>query len=215
MNARNNPPAYYRSILDTMPIPVLVVDRDLRIHDYNPAAGSLLADEREQVLRHRSGDIMHCLHSLETPAGCGHSEACRSCVIRGSVAKTVKGSNTSRRKTRMEFHTSKGVRSVDMLVTTSPLDLPGRPLVLLVLEDVTELTVLRGLLPICARCKSIRDDRQFWQRIETYLHEHLQLDFSHGLCPKCMEELYPEIYRKISSRLAAPAEHSETCESRV
>lgn len=53
-----------------------------------------------------------------------------------------------------------------------------------------EVTVLRGILPICASCKSIRDDEGYWSRIETYLNKHSKVEFSHGLCPTCMEELY-------------------------
>ena len=55
-----------------------------------------------------------------------------------------------------------------------------------------EVKTLSGLLPICAHCKSIRDDRGYWQRVETYLGEHSNVEFSHGICPKCVTELYPE-----------------------
>lgn len=53
-----------------------------------------------------------------------------------------------------------------------------------------EIRTLRGTLPICARCKSIRDDAGYWNRIEKYLEEHSDADFTHGLCPVCEEDLY-------------------------
>jgi hypothetical protein len=53
-----------------------------------------------------------------------------------------------------------------------------------------EISTLRGTLPICAKCKSIRDDDGYWNRIEKYLQEHSQADFTHGLCPECEEDLY-------------------------
>jgi DNA-binding response OmpR family regulator len=62
-------------------------------------------------------------------------------------------------------------------------------------EKVTELQAtldnvrrLRGLLPICAYCKRIRDDRNYWQRVEVYVSEHTDATFTHGICPSCLEE---------------------------
>jgi sigma-B regulation protein RsbU (phosphoserine phosphatase) len=47
---------------------------------------------------------------------------------------------------------------------------------------------LRGLLPICAYCKRIRDDRNYWQRVEVYVSEHTDATFTHGICPSCLEK---------------------------
>lgn len=49
------------------------------------------------------------------------------------------------------------------------------------------LRTLRGLIPICAKCKKIRDDKGFWQQVETYVEAHSHAAFSHGLCPHCLE----------------------------
>jgi CheY-like chemotaxis protein len=195
-----------RTILNAIPQPVFLVDSDVRILEFNLAAGIMLAADRAQVIRQRGGDIMHCINSTKQEQGCGGSEACRTCIIRTSVASVIAGAPVSRRKTQMEFQTPAGIRKIEMLVTAAPIELRGRPLALLILEDITELVELRGLLPICAHCKSVRDDRQYWQSIESYLHTHMNLDFSHGLCPKCAQELYPEAYKKILQNRAAAAE---------
>lgn len=50
------------------------------------------------------------------------------------------------------------------------------------------LNQLEGILPICASCKSIQDDQGNWQRVEQYVHDHSNADFSHGLCPDCARE---------------------------
>jgi ABC-type uncharacterized transport system substrate-binding protein len=63
-------------------------------------------------------------------------------------------------------------------------------------EALSEVSVLSGLLPICSGCKKIRDDKGYWNQIDSYFHKHSNLDFSHGLCPDCAQELYPEYYRK-------------------
>jgi len=59
-------------------------------------------------------------------------------------------------------------------------------------DYLIELQALRGLVPICARCKSIRDDQDNWHPIEYYLIRHPEVEFSHGICPECMKKLYPE-----------------------
>jgi PAS domain S-box-containing protein len=51
---------------------------------------------------------------------------------------------------------------------------------------------LSGLLPICASCKKIRDDGGYWHDVAAYIHDHSEADFSHGICPDCMANLYPE-----------------------
>lgn len=50
---------------------------------------------------------------------------------------------------------------------------------------------LKGLLPICSECKKIRDDRGYWQRIDQYIAEHSEADFTHSICPECARKLYP------------------------
>lgn len=59
------------------------------------------------------------------------------------------------------------------------------------------IKTLRGLIPICAHCKKIRDDEGFWKQVETYVSEHSLATFSHGLCPSCLQEHYPDIYQSL------------------
>src|SRR5439155_620930 len=57
---------------------------------------------------------------------------------------------------------------------------------------VSQVKALRGLLPICASCKKIRDDSGYWNQMETYIQQHSEADFSHGICPDCIARLYPD-----------------------
>jgi len=59
-------------------------------------------------------------------------------------------------------------------------------------DYVTELQALRGMVPICASCKSISDNTGEWKPIEQYLIHHPDADFSHTLCPECLERMYPK-----------------------
>ncbi len=62
-------------------------------------------------------------------------------------------------------------------------------------KALREVKVLRGLIPICASCKKIRNDSGFWQQLEEYLGEHSEAEFSHGLCQPCIKKLYPGVYQ--------------------
>ncbi|WP_300669335.1 response regulator [Desulfoluna sp.] len=58
---------------------------------------------------------------------------------------------------------------------------------------LTLVKTLRGLLPICASCKKVRDDGGYWHQIEKYISSHSDLDFTHGICNDCAKRLYPGI----------------------
>ncbi|RJR17901.1 MAG: DNA-binding response regulator [Desulfobacteraceae bacterium] len=59
-------------------------------------------------------------------------------------------------------------------------------------DALANVKTLRGLLPICASCKKIRDDRGYWTQVEVFIGNHSEADFSHGICPDCMKKLYPD-----------------------
>jgi len=64
-------------------------------------------------------------------------------------------------------------------------------------EALLKVKQLSGLLPICMHCKKIRDDAGDWQQIEAYITQHAEVDFSHGICPVCLKEHYPEHWERV------------------
>jgi len=116
-------------------------------------------------------------------------------------------------------HLRKGGESVDVSLTISPIrdsegKIVGASTVarditqhkkeeqerLKLIEDLTEalahVKTLRGLLPICAACKKIRNDQGYWEQVETYISERSDANFTHGLCPDCAQRLYPQLSQK-------------------
>lgn len=63
-------------------------------------------------------------------------------------------------------------------------------------DYLNEIQAFRGIVPICSNCKSIRDAENNWHSIEDFLFTHPKADFSHGICPKCLKELYPDFLKK-------------------
>ena len=174
---------YLRAIFDAIPLPTFIVDEDVRIQDYNAAGAQLLGPEPRLALLHRGGDALHCIHSEAN--GCGHSEPCQDCVIRNSVNGLFAGGGTHRLTHKAELRSGGNTLVIDLLVTATRFPDPEARRALLILEDVSELLSLRGLIPICAQCKKIRDDQQYWHTLENYLHTHMNMKLTHGLCPTC------------------------------
>jgi PAS domain S-box-containing protein len=106
----------------------------------------------------------------------------------------------------------------DVEVFSGPITVGGRPLLCSIVHDISarkaaemererliqklqqalsEVKTLRGFLPICAACKKIRDDKGYWNQIESYLRDHSEANFSHGICPQCARRLYPDIAKRL------------------
>jgi PAS domain-containing protein len=187
---------FYRAILDAIPSPVFVVGEDVRIIDLNSAASTMLKKDPSIVIRQRAGDTLHCIHSTETPEGCGRAPYCKACIIRASVNRSLDGQMMVRQKAKLEKIENGRAVGIHLLITTSPFTNNSEKLVLLILEDITELVTLQKMLPICANCKKIRDDKEYWQHVESYLNAHLDIEFTHGLCPECAKALYPQFYEE-------------------
>ena len=75
-------------------------------------------------------------------------------------------------------------------------------------KSLEKVKLLSGLLPICASCKKIRDDKGYWQQVEEYVSDHSEAIFSHGLCPECLKKMYPDFYQEKFGQ-SAPEGESE------
>jgi PAS domain-containing protein len=179
--------AFLKSMLDAIPLPVLVVDRDVKVVEFNEAAAPLVERSRKRGFRRPAGEFLGCLHAH---SGCGNGLHCADCVIRGAVLESFEGRKLVRERARMERVDGGRVRMTHLLVTTSLFECNEEPFVLLTLEDISDLLDLKRLVPICASCKKVRDDHEAWHQVEAYISDHLPVDFSHGLCPECISKHY-------------------------
>jgi hypothetical protein len=187
---------YYQTILNAIPLMIFVVDSDVRIRDLNHTAATVFGLDKATVLNRRGGEVLHCLHAHDFPEGCGRAPVCQNCVIRNSVTKCLAGQAVTRRRAKAELLLGGARKEMDLLITASPMPISSKPLALLIIEDINEITTLRDIIPICANCKKIRDDQQYWRSVESYFNEYIGVDFSHGVCPTCMQELYPDFMER-------------------
>lgn len=177
-----------QATFNIIPSPILVVDGDVRIQTFNTAAACLLDPTNDQILQQRGGEALHCLHANEDPEGCGHAPFCQQCVIRNSVTEAIQGTQVIRRQHRLELVTQTAVTEIYALITASPFVYNDQKLVLLMIEDISELIKLRNIIPICATCKKVRNDKDYWVQVESYFVDYWDVNFTHGLCPDCYKK---------------------------
>jgi len=74
-------------------------------------------------------------------------------------------------------------------------------------DALSQVKQLQGILPICSHCKKVRNDQDYWQQVEGYISAHTEVQFSHSICPQCYETIVmPELERLSSQEVTAPTE---------
>jgi hypothetical protein len=96
---------------------------------------------------------------------------------------------------KFELRNGPAKKDLELLISASPLGQSTQKVALLVVEDITEISKLRAIIPICTECKRIRNDAEYWQQVEGYFHEYIGVDFSHGLCPECWKKVYGPYFK--------------------
>lgn len=177
--------------LDAFPSPVLIVDNEIEIHGFNEAAHEIFGLTESEISL-RSGEAIHCVNTKNPLHRCGGSADCSKCIIRMSVASAFSGKKVHRRKCTLRIIRKRKKIEVHYLITATPFKHGHKEYVLLVLEDINELMELKSLIPMCAWCKKVRNDENYWENVENYFTKHLDLDFSHGICNECMKKHFPD-----------------------
>jgi PAS domain S-box-containing protein len=194
-NALRESEQLYQSLFDKNTSMIVLVNPDsARVVDANPSACAFYGFSRYQM-KHLKVTDFNVLREEE---------------LRKEMQKAVSGE-----KNHFEFeHRSADGSIRDVEVFVGPIKLQERTLLCSIIHDVSEkkqaekerevlisglqsalkeIKVLRGILPICANCKKIRDDKGYWENIESYIDKHSDARFSHGICPDCIQRLYPDI----------------------
>ena len=104
----------------------------------------------------------------------------------------------------------KGRVEGDLLIRSMRYAIERQKMIAQLEKNLKEIKTLRGLIPMCAWCRNIRDDKGYWKKVEKYIEEHTDAAFTHGICPRCMKKFNPELHEKImkDERLKKDAEES-------
>ncbi|GAB4264399.1 MAG: hypothetical protein Kow0092_16050 [Deferrisomatales bacterium] len=180
-------------LLQALPLAVVVLQAELSIVALNGAAEKVFGAAETEVVGRRPGDAFHCVNASLTQEGCGHSVDCGHCVLRRAGLAAIAGQRVEQEEFRVRLRQDGAEAQKVVLLSAAPFRHGGEDLAVVLLQDVTVLHRLRGLIPICAACKKIRRDDQAWQALEAYISDRSHAEFTHSLCPDCVAELYPDL----------------------
>jgi PAS domain S-box-containing protein len=175
-------------LVESMADAVMVLDAQDRIVDVNPTARALIGQSKEVIGRR--------VDEVPDPLGGALSR------LLAGVVDHVEVSLEGRPVRYVDIHlsplldrdgsTSGRVLVIHDLSERRRMELEREKLITDLQAALGDIRTLRGLLPICASCKKIRDDEGSWKGLEKYIMEHSDAQFSHGICPDCMQRLYPD-----------------------
>jgi len=180
---------FLQSLFDSIPVLTLVLDNDSRVCAANKTAKDFLGCKEDEILFNRCGKSISCRHATDHPLGCGFGPSRNECIIRKAVLASRKEKLPQRLKGKLELLPDK---DLNVIVSVSSFEYKKDVFSLVMIEGITLMIGLEGLIPICAACKRIRDEKG-WNMIEKFIEEHSEAEFTHDICPECIKKMYPEI----------------------
>jgi PAS domain S-box-containing protein len=198
-------------IVEFLPDPTWAIDSDGRVIAWNRAVERLTGVRKEDILG--KGDYAHAVPFFGHPRPTLVNLILRrdrkweakyfnlkeedGLLIAGDAFLPRLGeagrylSGTAARLFDAQGNVVGAIQSVRDITAAKRTEQERERLIVELQEALAEVRTLSGLLPICAQCKKIRDDRGYWNQIEVYLRDHTDANFSHGVCPDCADDLYP------------------------
>jgi hypothetical protein len=178
----------FRSMFDALPTPIIVVDSDVMVQDYNRAAEAFLLECKLVGFTSQGRSGQDSIQPDEIPAGYLRSLFFRNHYIRYSVQEAFQGSAVVRRCTKLDINRD-GIRgALDTVVTCSPFQNGEKALMLLIIEENANKSEMQGLIRICAACHKVIDENETLTRIEAYAQTSMGVRFSHGFCAQCFKK---------------------------
>lgn len=175
-------------LLDIFPSPVLIINHAGIVTKINNAAAKVFGVNNQAVIMMPGGAVINCINAGDVGESCGNTEECKHCIFRNSFLKAMEGEKVVQNQGEIIRVENDREQYMQVMATASLFSLDSETNILLVIEDISELSLLRKILPICSDCKKIRNDDDYWQSVEEYMANNLHLKFTHGLCPDCAEK---------------------------
>lgn len=186
----------YRDLVEYSEYLITTHDLEGNILSVNQRAANLLGYEQSDIINRNIRDLL-------APEVKHESDQYLDTILKEKKARGVMLIQTAsgekrvweyNNSLRMEGATARIVRSMAHDITDlKRIENEREKLIKDLRKALSEVKQLSGLLPICASCKKIRDDKGYWNQIETYIRDRSDAEFSHGICPDCFKKLYPDM----------------------
>jgi transcriptional regulator with PAS, ATPase and Fis domain len=141
-----NQKGFLKSLFDSIPCGVLIVDQDRRVHAINNVLERAAGVPKSEEIKRRSGEVLKCIHALQSEEGCGFSEECQSCIVRNTADKAFAGETVRRNKAKIRLLLKKEAQQRAVLVSAAPVDYNNERFAIVIIEDISELHQLRQRL---------------------------------------------------------------------
>jgi PAS domain S-box-containing protein len=187
-------PVAHDAVFRGMQDGVIVLDASGRIVDVNPAAQRILGQSATQAIGQPYAGLISALSATSASFANGVTAGVQEVTLGAGEAQCHYDLLTSPLQDSSGRHVGWLIVLRD-ITQRKQIEKEREALILDLQDALSKVKVLSGLLPICASCKKIRDDRGYWNQLETYISEHTNADFTHGICPDCAERLYPQLYK--------------------
>lgn len=192
----------FKSVIETVGEGITVSDQDGRFLIYNPQMEAITGYTKEDANASRDfltllyPDVDECVKASAGIRDVLRTSGCREVETRirskGGNEKTLLVSSTLIRGEKGKLFLS-AYRDITGRKRT---ETEREQFIRELREALAKVNMLKGMLPICASCKRIRNDDGYWEQVEEYVKEHSAAEFSHGICPDCAQKLYPKYYNK-------------------
>ncbi|MBE9530625.1 MAG: sigma 54-interacting transcriptional regulator [Proteobacteria bacterium] len=141
-----NQEGFLKSLFESIPCGVLIVDGDRRILAVNNVLEQTFGISEAEVMDHRGGEALRCVNAFKNPKGCGFAEECITCGVRNTALEALSGNQIHRKKATFQLLVDGKTNDLQLLISAAPFDHEGQLLAVIVLEDMTELNTLRRRL---------------------------------------------------------------------
>jgi len=173
---------------------IMVVDEDAHLVDANLAAENLtgytIAELKNMSITDLHDDVdLHAYHTYFDSIMAGEPTISEAKILKKDGTKVDTEFSSQRIVIENKPHMHTVARDVSERKQLEKAIYKERDKLKKALE---EIKTLEGIVPICSFCKKIRDDKGFWNQVESYVAKHTEAEFSHSICPSCMKENYPE-----------------------
>lgn len=186
---------FFKTLFQIIPAGIVLADAEGFVHAINPEGRRMfcVAPFTEEPLR-RGGDVLQCVNAKN---GCGSSVNCENCILRTNAVLAINGQTVSRQKGKFVAVKNNELTEFILQVTAAPLVYRQHQLAILIIEDISLITELAGLIPICSSCHNIRDEKGEWVTISKYIREHSEAELTHDYCPDCSRRL---LYKRAAGK---------------
>jgi sigma-54 dependent transcriptional regulator, acetoin dehydrogenase operon transcriptional activator AcoR len=143
-----NQDGFLKSMFESIPCGVLIIDKDRVVRAINNALEKTFGISQAEAVNRRGGEALQCIHAFSSPEGCGFSSACQDCRVRNIALNAISGKMMQRQLAEFQYKLNGNAHQLRLLLSAAPFSHNNEQLAIVIMEDITELSLLRRRLKV-------------------------------------------------------------------